>query len=297
MTFEGGFLIAFAFVFGVPLLLLLAQFVGWLTGTNAKPIRWVLLSVILLPIAASIYLDTVAPIRTVAVVDKNEIVKLNENDSGRYGKGLWSRTRSVQVEYQPPGEANRPMMLWLASDAETFDALTVGQTIEVRLVDFGEIFKVARMTNRSTLSFVAELMPRQPRGEWRQTAAVVRDVRHITEYRVGRSTSGLRQLHAPYDVVELSFIPEGRAEAVSAVDVIERGSVPELVQGNYVQITWAADDPRAARIVGARPGAPWANWFYVLTNELLIAGTVIGVALLGLMLLARRRGRNKPVQV
>lgn len=67
MTFEGGFLIAFAFafafVFGVPLLLLRAQFVGWLTGTNAKPIRWALMSVILLPSVASIYLDNAAPIR------------------------------------------------------------------------------------------------------------------------------------------------------------------------------------------------------------------------------------------
>ena len=289
MTFEGGFLIAFAFVFGVPLLLLLAQFVGWLTGTNAKPIRWALMSVILLPIVASIYLDNAAPIRQVTVVDKSEVVKLKL-------EGSWTRSRSLQVEYAPPEESS-PTKLWLASDAETFDALGVGQIIEVRLIDFGEIFKVARMKNRSTFSFITELIPREPRGEWREATAVVRDVRHITEYRVGRSTSGLRQLHAPYDVVELSFVPEGRTEAVGAVDVIERGSVPELVTGNPVQITAPANDPRAARIVGARPGAPWANWFYVLTNELLIAGTVIGVALLGLMLLARRRGRNKPVQV
>nr|MBA3442817.1 hypothetical protein [Pyrinomonadaceae bacterium] len=212
MTFEGGFLIAFAFIFGIPLLLLLAQFIGWLTGTDAKPIRWVLVVVILLPIAASFYLDSAGPVSPVTVVDKSETVKLDH-------KGSWSRARSIQVEYEPAAEENSPTRLWLASDAETFDALRAGQTIEVRLVDFGEIFKFARLKNRSTLSLVAGLFPRQPRGPWQQASAVVRDVRHISEYRVGRSTSGLRQLRWPYDVVELNFVPEGRAQAVSAVDV------------------------------------------------------------------------------
>lgn len=289
MTFEGGFLLAFVLMLGVPMLLLLAQLIGKLTGTNAMPIRLALLAVILLPIAASIYVDTFAPIKTVTVADKNEVVKLDH-------KGSWNRTRSVQVEYQPPNEENGLTMLWLASDAETFDALHTGQTIEVRLLDFGAILKVARMKNRSTFSFITELFPRASRGAWRETTAIVRDVRHITEYRVGRSSSTLRRLPWAYDVVELSFVPEGRGQAVSAVDVIERGSVPELVEGNYVRITSPADDPRAARVVGARPGAPWANWFYVMTNELLMMTAFVGVALSVLMLLARRRRRSARVQ-
>ena len=285
MTFEGGFLLAFAFVFGVPVLLLLAQLIGKLTGTSAMPIRLALLSVILLPVAASVYVDMFAPIRTVAVVDKNEVVKLDH-------KGSWSRTRSVQVEYQPPNEENGLAMLWLASDAQTFDALRTGQKIEVRLLDFGAIFKFARMKNRSTFSFVTDLFPREPRGAWRETTAIVRDVRHITEYRIGRSSSTLRQLPWAYDVVELSFVPEGREQALTAVDVIERGSVPELIEGQQVRIIAPVDEPRAARIVGARPGAPWANWFYVMTNELLMVSVFIGAALLMLMLLARRRRRS-----
>ena len=286
MTFEGGFLLAFAFIFGIPLLLLLARFIGWLTGTDAKLIRWVLAAVILLPIAASFYLDTAGPIRPVTVVDKSEIVKINH-------KGSWNRTRSIQVEYEPPGKENSPTMLWLGSDPETFDALRVGQTLEVRLLDFGEIFKFARLKNRSTFSLITGLIPSQPRGAWQQATAVVRDVRHISEYRVGRSTSGLRQLRWPYDVVELSFVPEGREQAVSAVDVIERGSVPELVEENHVQITWPADDPRAARIVGAQPGAPWANWFYVMMNELLVTAAFIGVLLLVLTLVGRRKSGKR----
>ncbi|MEJ7712911.1 MAG: hypothetical protein WKF84_24480 [Pyrinomonadaceae bacterium] len=64
------------------------------------------------------------------------------------------------------------------------------------------------------------------------------------------------------------------------------------------QIAWPADDPRAARIVGARSGAPWANWFYVMMNELLVTAAFIGGLLLVLMLAARRRrGRSKQVQM
>lgn len=287
MTFGGGFLLAFAFIFGLPVLLLLAQLTGRLTGTKTFLIWCVLLAFFLLPVAASFYLDLAGRIVPVTVVDKSEIVKLTH-------KGSWSRTRSVAAEYEPPGEIS-PTRLWLGSDAETFDALRVGQTVEVRLVDFGELFKFARLKNRSTLSLVSGLSPRQPRGPWQQATAVVRDVRHISEYRLGRNTSGLRQLRWPYDVVEVSFVPEGREQAVSAVDVIETASVSELVEEKRVQITWPADDPRAARIVGARPGAPWANWFYVMMNELLVIAAFIGVLFLVLALVGRRRRRRKPV--
>jgi hypothetical protein len=287
MTFEGGFLLAFAFIFGLPLLLLLARFIGWLTGTKTFLIRCVLLAFFLLPVAASFYLDMTGRTVPVTVVDKSEIVKLTH-------KGSWSRTRSVAVEYEPPGEIN-PVRLWLGSDAETFDSLRAGQTIEVRLLDLGEIFKFARLKNRSTLSLVTGLFPRQPRGPWQQATAVVRDVRHISDYQIWGHHER-QPLRWPYDVVELSFVPEGREQAVSAVDVIERGSVPELVEENRVQITWPADDPRAARLVGARPGAPWANWFYVMMNELLVTAAFIGVLLLTLTLVGQRRRRRKQAQ-
>lgn len=291
MTFEGGFLLAFAFIFGVPLLLLLARFIGWLTGTKALLIWCVLLAVFLLPIAASFYLDMAGRTVPVTVVDKSEIVKLTI-------KGSWNRTRSVAAEYEPPGEIS-PTRLWLGSDAETFDSLRVGQIIEVRLLDFGEIFKFARLKNRSTLSLVTGLIPRQPRGPWREATAVVRDVRHITEdttTRRNRSGGERAKLPWPYDVVELSIVPEGMEQPISAVDVVEAGSAHGLIEGGQVQIRWPADDPRRARVAGASPGAPWANWFYVMMEELLTIVAIAVVLLVVTTLFGRRRKRRKQSQ-
>lgn len=63
-----------------------------------------------------------------------------------------------------------------------------------------------------------------------------------------------------------------------------------------MQITWPTDDPRAARIVGARPGAPWANWFYVMMNELLVIALLMGGLFLVLTLFGRRRRKSRRVQ-
>jgi hypothetical protein len=47
-----------------------------------------------------------------------------------------------------------------------------------------------------------------------------------------------------------------------------------LVKGGAVRIVWPEDDPRSAKIKGARLGSPWANWFYGL-GEILAIGAVV----------------------
>lgn len=280
MTFEGGFLLIFAFLFGVPVLLLLARFVGWLTGTKSKPVWLVLIAAVVLPIAFSLYLDNAGTVRKVMVKDKREEVRLSY-------KGSWTRTISVGVEYEKP-EETIPALLSLSCDANTFDALQVGQSIDVHILDYGQIFKFARLKNRSTFSFLAELFSSTPRGPWQETTAVVKDVRHITDYSYHRHASALRW---PYDVVELSFVPPGRQDPISAVDVIEAGSVPDLVEGQPVKITWPQDHPRAAKIVGAAPGAPWLNWFYHLGAALALLAAVLGF--FGVLAIFKKRKKAK----
>ena len=64
------------------------------------------------------------------------------------------------------------------------------------------------------------------------------------------------------------------------------------MKGQTVRILWPEDDPRSAKIIGARPGAPWANWFYGISKTsgvgllLLVFFVIIGFIL-------QRRGMLK----
>lgn len=280
MTLEGGFIIIFAFLFGVPLLLL-ARLVGWITGTK-KPIWFVLTLAIALPIAFTLYLDMGGVIKPVRIVQKKEEVRINY-------KGNWNRIMGLLVEYEAQG-MTLPTQLTIGCDPQTYDNLQVGQTVETRLLDLGGIFKFARLKNRSTFSMLAGLFPHQAKGPWREGVATVAEVRHITEYTGHESNYEYRW---PYDVVEVRFVPDGRMQAVSAVDSIEAASMPNLTSGQNVRISWPIDDPRAAHIVGARPGAPWANYFYAL-GETLVSGAVfiVGILIVSFLFRSRRKGRT-----
>lgn len=84
-------------------------------------------------------------------------------------------------------------------------------------------------------------------------------------------------LRWPYDVVQFSFLPDDRQEPVIAVDAVEAGSTPILVVGGRVPIVWPLHDPRSARIAGARPAAPWANWLYDFGEFLLVAAGALAL--------------------
>ncbi len=181
------------------------------------------------------------------------------NKTETHQRGNWSRAIHLQVESEPT-TTDPATQLLLNCDAQTFDMVQIGQTVEVRRVDWGRIFKFARLTNRSTFSFFKELFPDHPQGPWREAVATVRQVQYgtFTEYHYDGNHSKLRW---PYDVVELSFVPLGRTQPVGVVDAIESDSAPGLVEGGQVKILWTEAVPRAARVAGRRPAAPWATGF------------------------------------
>ena len=252
MNVEGALLLFLGCSFTVPVIYFLTRLVNWIAGRKLIPL-WLLIALIVAAlVSGSLYLDNAGVVTPVKVVDKKEVINYK-------GNGSWNRQISLDVEYQPPSELTTAQ-LTIGCDAATFDGLRVGQTVEARMLEFKQHFKFARLKDRSTFSLITGLIPRSPRGPWRQGAAVVRDVRHVTEYTHRRSPSS--QLRWPFDIVQLDFTPEGRTGTVIAVDVVEAASVPGLKNGDSVRITWPEDDPRSAKIVGARPGAPWANWFY-----------------------------------
>jgi hypothetical protein len=287
MNFEGGMFLLLGVVFGVPLLLGLLHLLNWLAGRTLVPLWIPLVLLVALPVVGSFYLDTTGEVHTVKVITKNETIKYGQHF---HQGGNWTRQLSVRVEH-PWEDTSLTPYLSLGADAATFDALRVGQTAQVRVLEVGRLFKFGRFANRSTLSMIAGLFPREPRGEWREATATIEQVSDFTEYTY-RKPYSRTPLPWPYQIVRLSFTPPGRAEAVEVMDNIEIGSVSGVVEKAVLRITWPEDDPRAARIVGGRPGRPWANWFYVMGQELVFAGVAIAL-ILAFSIWSRRRKAKK----
>lgn len=279
MNLEGGFVLWIGVFFLIPVLLWLPHLVNKLAGAAIVP-PW--LPIALLPVAlvgGSLYLDRAGSVRQATVTGKREDVRI-------MATGSWTRVLSVQVEY-PSSPREYPVPVSLGVDAAAFDALRIGQTVEVRALEWKRVFKFARLRSRSTLSLLTWMIPNRPRGPWRQSTAVVEDVTHVTDYSWhDGDTSNLRW---PYDVVRLSFVPEGTAQAVVAVDMVEAASVHGVVKDSRVPISWPVDQPRAAHIAGSRPASPWLNQLFAFGES--IGGTAVvfalGFGLIGLIGLLR----------
>jgi hypothetical protein len=103
-----------------------------------------------------------------------------------------------------------------------------------------------------SLAFGYFLFPRQmpaPRGNTQSTRATVTRISTVTRILEGSHSRGTT-LSQPYDIVELSFIPQGRSDSVIAVDEIDHNSIPELSAGEVLPIEYESDQPRIARILG-----------------------------------------------
>ena len=294
MNFEGGMILLLGLIFGLPLLLGILHLINWITGRTLIPLWIPLVLLVVLPIAGSFYLDATGEVHTVKVITKNETIKYGRQF---HDGGSWTRQLSVQVEH-PWADHSLTPYLSLSADALTFDALRVGQTAQVRVLEAGRLFKFGRFANRSTFSMIAGLFPRPPQGPWREATATVEQVSDFTEY-VQRSPSSRTPLRWPYQFVRLSFTPPGRTEPVEIMDSIEIGSVAGIVEKAIVPITWPEDDPRSARIVGGRPGRPWANWFYMMGEELVIGAVIIALLLIFSIWSRRWKKKNaeKPTAV
>jgi hypothetical protein len=260
MSFEtsmfllAGMIVAFPVLFGVP------RLVNWIAGRELIPLWIPFLLLVGAIVGGSVYLDSAGEVKSVRVLDKQEQIRYRKN-------GGWDRHRFLSIDY--PGT---PTSFTVSCGAELFDAVQLGQTIDARVFDLGPWFRFARLKDQSTFSFLTEWFSGGPSGPQQQGTATVRHVSHVTEYILRARKNNRFQLQWPYDVVELTFTPPGRSGPVSAVDEVELGSVPGqsvVAEGAVIQISWPQDDPRAAKIVGARPARVWLNWVYSLSGVLL----------------------------
>ena len=296
MNPEGALLFSLGLLVSFGLLLTLFRVINFLAGRKVLPLWVPFVMMIGLLIGGSLYLDRTGTVHQVKVTDKREAIKYG---TSFYRTAQWRREFSVQVE-QPPGtETPGAPHVTIYPDAASFDALQVGQTVAVRMLALGDLFRFARLADRSTFSLVtdiiAEFFPPEPRGPWREATATVLQVNKFTESRSRgrrRRSSGPTPFPWPYELVRLSYTPPGRTQPVEVMDNIEIANKPDLAEGQTVQITWAEDNPREARIVGARPGRPWANQLYVFGENLALIVAFFAIIFISALFWRRRKRRR-----
>lgn len=288
MNAEGGLILLLGLMIGAPVLLGLLWLLNRIAGRTIVPLWLPILALLVLPVLGSVALDVAGEVRSLKVLDKHERIDYGNNF---YRTGSWSRRFRVDVEAPWAKESWSPN-LSLSADAATFDRLRVGQMVDVRIFELGSLFKFGRLANRSSWSMVSGwFFTPTPQGPWREGTATVEQISQFTEQRYRRRSKSRSPLPWPYEIVRLRFTPPGRAEPVEAMDNIEIAGAPNLVEKSAVKITWPEDDPRQARIVGGRPGAPWANTFYVWGQTLLWIAALLG--LIALTILFRRRRKRR----
>ena len=60
-------------------------------------------------------------------------------------------------------------------------------------------------------------------------------------------------------MVELTFIPEGKSEAVTALDSVDSARMLNLVVGKPITVNYSSSYPLTAKIVGANREHKWKN--------------------------------------
>ncbi len=118
--------------------------------------------------------------------------------------------------------------------------------------------------------------------------ATVREVTRITQIeplpcrgRCRRSWDTEFDVPQQYDIVQMAFTPQGGRDEVLAVDAADTGMV-DLAPERTITIAYAADNPRAAQIIGATHSHHWRNMIAfgeILMGPLLAIGLFL--ALLG----------------
>lgn len=102
----------------------------------------------------------------------------------------------------------------------------------------------------------------------------VRDVRTVR--RTPAPFERYESAPQPWHQVAIAFVPEGTDQPVVAVDGVDEGSVPDLVVGARVSISYPPGSPRAARLAVGTRTYRWRQWRHALEICALLAGILLG---------------------
>jgi hypothetical protein len=195
---------------------------------------------------------------------------------------LWQIHALPTVHLENPGGISRWHTL-LTPNAVRFGRIAAG--LAVLLI----LWRITRSTFlgwATVVAFVAALgalfvhdFPRPtppPSANVKPAVGRVKSIGHIDKLFSGRRTRGM-VADQPIDVVGVEFIPEGRTEPVIAVDLIDRGSAPNLKEGSTAPIRYEAQSPRTAYLEGGTRTFAERNFRGAILQGALYVGVLLGV--------------------
>ena len=206
-----------------------------------------------IPLGTWVYLQLKSSVADATVLEKSEYVY-----HGFYGN--WKQYFRVKVKYSP-SDTGAPELATVDVDEGTWDQSKAGTHVQIAYVPIALLRQIPMYHTRR----LAEPLPPAsslPDAQ-RSASAMIKNVQHFNNV-IMDSRSRSMKAWQPYDVVELSFIPEGRDEAVTAVDSVDSGKVPGFTAGKRVTIDYSLRSPRAAKIAGASREHEWKNEFEIL---------------------------------
>ncbi|MCC6538937.1 MAG: hypothetical protein IT162_15390 [Bryobacterales bacterium] len=107
-----------------------------------------------------------------------------------------------------------------------------------------------------------------------QTEAEVLAI-HRVETTIGRLGLWSAEADQPWDIVELRLVPlGGNGEPVVAIDEVDAGSSPGLVNGARLPVRYRASLPREARLLHGTRHWRWREWENLLELHALVAALI-----------------------
>lgn len=168
-------------------------------------------------------------------------------------------------------------LLWLLSKAPALRAISLA--LLVALVGLALV-----------VTFLPQWRAGRPlRGAQESTVATVQEVDRFTEVGGGEENAP-EPLIQPFDLVQVSFVPADRRDAVLAADIVDAGSLA-LEAGGSVAISYLVENPRQIRLQGGTRSYAWKNvsWSAAMTGAALL---FMGALLVGWRVVRGRMGRR-----
>lgn len=304
----GGLILVWLLAYGVGWLSRRVGLPGWASGlaTLATPIALVL--------AVSVYLDQAGQVGAGQIVAKDERIGVSttwtRGTPGWWWRHLWATVvfttndgpittlllvdeerfdglrpgASVQLRYLPQA----PFIARLA-DQSTLSLVPWPWLLRAGLI-FGSLFVIWLLFQRrapwsitgpaiaaailvNLLQTYPPFWEAEPTGPLQTALAEVRATHSITIALLPQR--GSSDASQPWEIVELTFVPQGLDQPVVAIDGVDAGSVPGLAVGARLPVRYSAETPRAARLVQAARSYRWREW-QDLIETTLVAAIVIG---------------------
>lgn len=201
-----------------------------------------------IPLCTWVYVELNVSRASASVLEKRqEIISL--------GCGRWQQSLQLRVSYLPSGTPGVEEA-WIKVDEVTWVRSQTGSKVEVSYVPVTALRQIPIYYTKG----LAEALP-PAQDVPRSARAAVTKIHHITQ------VSGIGRRHGcawvdawqPFDMVELTYIPEGKNETVTALDSMDSGSTLILAVGKPVTVNYSSGHPLAAKIAGASREHIWKN--------------------------------------